>query len=130
MNEKVLVIEDDQDTAIAVKKVLQAEKYSVLEADNPEDGFMLAKREKPNVIILDVMFGEKEKVEGFDWAVKMKQDADIAPIPILMLTAVNIRHPGFGFSPDTDGEYLPVDDFVEKPVEPKDLIDRILYNFH
>ena len=125
MSEKVLVIEDDQDTAVAVKKVLQAEKYSVLEADDPEDGFKLAKREKPDVIVLDVMFGTKEKVDGFELAVRMRRDDDLAPIPILMLTAVNARHPGFKFSPDTDGEFLPVDDFLEKPAEPKELITRI-----
>ena len=49
----------------------------------------LLKKEKPDLVILDVMFGEEEKIKGFDYAVKMKQDKALAPIPILMLTAVN-----------------------------------------
>jgi len=40
-----------------------------------------AKKMKPNLIILDVMFGKQEKTKGFDCAVKMKQDKDLAPVP-------------------------------------------------
>ena len=46
-------------------------------------------------------------------------------IPILMVTSVNIRRPGYKFSPDTDGEYLPVDDFIDKPAKPENLVKKV-----
>ena len=85
----------------------------------------LLKKEKPDLVILDVMFGEEEKIKGFDYAVKMKQDKALAPIPILMLTAVNVQHPTFHFSPDSDGEYLPVDEFIDKPAQPEELVGKV-----
>ena len=127
MNEKtkILIIEDDVDMVEAMKITLESNNYEVITAYEPEDGLQKAKEKPPGLIILDVMFGSKEKTEGFDYAIKMKQNKTIAPIPILMITAVNIKHPGFNFSPDTDEEYLPVDEFIDKPAQPKDLIHKV-----
>ncbi len=121
----ILMIEDDEDTASAMQVVLEARDYQVLLADNPADGLQMAKDKKPDLIILDVMFGERDKTEGFDYALKLKRDKDLAPIPILMVTSVNIRRPGYKFSPDTDGEYLPVDDFIDKPAKPENLVQKV-----
>lgn len=122
---KVLIIEDDPDTAEAMRITLEAQEHHVVMASDPVQGLETARKEKPDVIILDVMFGKKEESKGFDYAVKMRQDKTVAPIPILMITAVNIRHPGFNFSPDTDEEYLPVDDFIDKPAQPKELVQKV-----
>ncbi|RKX79165.1 MAG: hypothetical protein DRP87_04165 [Spirochaetes bacterium] len=77
------------------------------------------------MIILDVMFGTKDKTKGFDYAVKMRQDRQTAAIPILMITALNIKHPQFGFSDKKDGEYLRVDDFIDKPAKPEELLSKV-----
>lgn len=122
---KIFIIEDDPDAAEVMKVTLQANNYQVVTALDPEKGFLKAKQTKPNLIILDVMFGKQEMTKGFDYAVKMKQDKDLASIPILMVTAVNIRHPGFKFSPETDAEYLPVDDFIDKPAQPSELVEKV-----
>ena len=121
----ILLIEDDRDIASAMKMTLEAQNFQVISVENPEDGFQEAKKKSPNLIILDVMFGEKEETQGFDYALKMKQDKTLAPIPILMVTAVNARYPRFNFSPITDGEYLPVDDFIDKPAQPDELIRKV-----
>ena len=125
MSAKILIIEDDLDFSAVVKMTLESKGYSVSAFDNPEEGMKKAREEIPDLIILDVMFGEREKVHGFDCAVNMKRDEILAPIPILMVTAVNIRHPRFNFSPGTDEEYLPVDDFIDKPVETEDLTSKV-----
>ena len=125
MGAKILIIEDDLDFASVVKLTLESKDYSVTAIDNPEEGIRKAKEERPDLIILDVMFGEKEKIQGFDCAVAFRRDKNLAPVPILMVTAVNIRHPRFNFSPKTDGEYLPVDDFIDKPAETEDLIRKV-----
>jgi len=121
----VLIIEDDADMIEAVKLILQKTNYKILVAHNPEDGFDLAKKDKPDLIILDVMFGNGGESQGFQYAIKMKTDKTIAPIPILMMTSVNAEVSGYKFSDQTDGEYLPVDDFVDKPVQPEDLLNRV-----
>ena len=125
MDAKILIMEDDQDTVEAMRMTLENEGYRVLFSYDPEKGYALAQQEHPDLIILDVMFGREQKADGFDYAVKMKQDKDLAPVPILMITAVNIRRPEFHFSPNTDEEYLPVDGFIDKPAQPKDLVEKV-----
>jgi two-component system alkaline phosphatase synthesis response regulator PhoP len=127
MNEetKILIIEDDVDLVEAMKITLETEKYKVLTAYGPEDGFDMAKKEKPHLIILDVMFGETEEKKGFDYAVRMKQEKALASIPILMVTSVNVQLPTHHFSPKTDGEYLPVDEFIDKPAPSKELTEKV-----
>lgn len=122
---KILIIEDDIDMVEAMKITLEAKKYQVNTVFSPEEGFQKAKEEKPDLIILDVMFGSKKQTKGFDYAVKMRQDKMLAPIPILMVTAVNVQNPDFSFFPQSDGEYLPVDDFIDKPAQPEDLVQKV-----
>lgn len=122
---KILIVEDDVDMVEALKVTLQSRNYQVGGAFSPEEGFQKAKEERPDLIILDVMFGSKRETKGFDYAVKMKEDKTLAPVPILMVTAVNIQNPDFGFSLKADGEYLPVDDFIDKPAQPEDLIQKV-----
>ena len=71
------------------------------------------------------MFGGAGEKKGFDYAVKLKQEKVLAPIPILMITSVNLQLPTYHFSPNTDGEYLPVDDFVDKPAPPEVLTEKV-----
>jgi DNA-binding response OmpR family regulator len=121
---KILIIEDDIDMVEAIKVVL-GEKYKVIVSFDEEDGYKKIIEEKPDLIILDVMFGPENKTKGFDLAIRIRQNKEISYIPILMLTAVNIKYPGFGFSPEKDREFLPVDKFIEKPFEPKELIKSV-----
>jgi DNA-binding response OmpR family regulator len=123
--EKILIIEDDLDLTEAIRITLEAENFNVFSSVDPEKGIALAQKEKPDLIILDVMFGEDEKIRGFDYAVKMKMDKALAPIPILMVTSVNIRFPEYQFSTESDGEYLPVDDFIDKPAQPEKLVEKV-----
>ena len=71
------------------------------------------------------MFGSKGEQKGFDFARKIKNDKMYADIPIVMMSAINTQEPFFSFSPETDGEYLPVDCFLDKPVQPDELFSKI-----
>ena len=122
---KILIIEDDTDLIEAMKVTLRAENYKVISSTDPEKGFVAAKKEKPDIVILDVLFGKDDKAKGFDYAVKMRSEKTLSSIPILMVTSINVRYPEFKFSPDTDGEFLPVDDFIDKPAKPKELVDKV-----
>ena len=121
----VLFIEDDIDLIEAMKVALGENKYNFLSAYDPEEGFQQAKSKKPDIIILDVMFGNKEKTTGFDYAVKFRRESGLSAVPILMVTAVNAEHPGFHFSANKESEYLPVDAFLDKPAQPEELAEKV-----
>jgi DNA-binding response OmpR family regulator len=127
MNEppKILIIEDDADLVAAMKKMLESKGHNVVVACDPEEGTVKLSNERPDLIILDVMFGNRGESKGFDFAQKMRSDRQVADIPILMLTAINTERPSFNFSPDTDGEFLPVDCFLDKPIRSDELFLKV-----
>ncbi len=126
--ESVLVIDDDSQMVEFVRRVLEAHSYQVHSASSAEKGLKKVKELSPDLIILDVML--ETKGEGFWTAQKLKStDAQseyraYSHIPILMLTAINTEMK-LRYSPETDGEYLPAEDFVEKPVEPSELVKKV-----
>ncbi len=126
--EKILVIDDDPQMVEFVKRVLEAHSYQVHAAPSAEKGLQKVKELLPDLIVLDVML--ETKGEGF-WAAQKLKSAnsqseyrEYSHIPILMLTAINTEMK-FRYSPETDGEYLPVEDFVEKPLEPSELVQKV-----
>lgn len=121
---KILIVEDDIDMAEATKLLLESKGYGVDVAVDYEEGFKKTKTgsAKPDLIILDVMLPGKT---GFDLAYKLKEDKTTRSIPVIMLTAINIEHPGFDSSGKIDDKYLPVDEFIDKPAQPADLIKKV-----
>lgn len=124
-NSKILIVEDDVDLVAAMKKILESCGYNVSTAYDPEEGMERLKALKPDLIILDVMFGSAGESKGFDFAQEIRQHKDLAYVPILMLTAINTQKPFFNFSPDTDDEYMPVDAFMNKPVQSEALCNKV-----
>lgn len=122
---QILIIDDDSDLVEAMRITLGSSNYDVIVVYDPEEGMQKAIEEKPDMIILDVMFGSKGESGGFQFAEKLRRDKSLARIPILMSTAINKTYPMLQFSPETDGGYLLVDDFINKPVQPEDLIKRV-----
>jgi len=84
-NRKILIIEDDASLQAIYKEMLTDEGFEVVGTTTGQAGLDLAKREKPNLIILDIMlpFG---KMNGFDVLETLKRDAQMKTIPILVLT--------------------------------------------
>ena len=127
MNEKpkILIIEDDSDLVAAMKIMLETRGFKVTTSYDPDEGLEKLSVEKPDLIILDVMFGSKGESKGFDFAQKLRYDKKNADIPVLMLSAINSEKPFFNFSADSDGEFLPVDSFIDKPVQSEDLFLKV-----
>jgi CheY-like chemotaxis protein len=123
---KILVIDDDPDMVLASRLCLEGAGYQVLAANTGAEGLKKIKAEKPDLIILDVMMDTA--TEGFQLALKLRSrepEAEFAAyskIPILMLTAIHTTTP-LRFGPEED--YLPVDDFVEKPIDPDLLVKKV-----
>lgn len=119
----VLIIDDDPDIVQSMKVVLESKQYKVDSAYNGTEGIKKARLGKPDVIILDIMMDDKD--EGFEVAREIRKDEDIKHIPILMLTAIKEKT-GFDFKKEAGDEvWLPVDDYCEKPLNPKELIRKI-----
>lgn len=119
---KILIIDDDADMVEAIKIVLESNGYKVISANEGDAGYKKAETEKPNLIILDVVM--KTKDQGFQVSYKLKNNPELSKIPIIMLTSVG-RETGFKFSKETDEDYLPVDELIEKPIKPKDLLVKV-----
>jgi len=119
---KILIIDDDQDYADALRIVLENQGYEVSHTTNILDGKRQVVSEPPDLIILDVMMDKH--TDGFDLCSELKNDQACSSIPILMVTAVTEKT-GFKFSPATDGEYCLADDYIPKPVPVSDLLSRV-----
>ena len=118
----ILVIDDDIDLVEIIRVTLENQGFRVIDAQTGERGLALAKEQDPDLILLDVMMGKVD--EGFQVAYQLRSDEVTAETPILMLTAVT-EQTGFAFDPARDKEFLPVNEFLEKPVSPRNLVDMI-----
>ena len=121
----VMIVDDDEDFATAVATVLTSAGHEV-QVELDTDG-VLKKMENrtPDLVILDVMFPEDTSA-GFELARTMRSYSQkLSKVAVLMLTAVNAKFPlGFG-SRDIDDTWLPVSDFLEKPVDFGVLTDKV-----
>ena len=121
----VLIVDDDEDFALASATVLQSAGHEVTIETSPQNALKSMQRRRPELIILDVMFPEDASA-GFTLSREIRHFSDeFKNVPILMLTAVNSRFP-LGFSArDVDEEWLPITDFLEKPVDLDVLLKRV-----
>ncbi|MBS3945971.1 MAG: response regulator [Melioribacter sp.] len=113
----IAIIDDDPDILDASSLVLKSKGHDVITANNPNDGYKIVKGKKPDLIILDVMMDEPD--DGFYLAQKFRKEG--ITIPILMYTSVS-KAIGLDFG---KSEMVPVDDFVEKPISPEELVNKV-----
>ena len=125
MAKKVLIIDDDFDLVEAMRITLEAANFEVIDAQDGKRGLEMIRSESPDLVLLDVMMSSID--EGFHVAYKIREDESIKDTPIVMLTAVG-NQTGFQFNPGKDADFLPVDAFLEKPVNPKKLVDIVRQN--
>ena len=121
----ILVVDDDIDLVEIIRVTLENEGYAVIDAQNGARGLELAQQKNPDLIILDVMMGQVD--EGFQVAYELRKGDGTRDIPIIMLTAV-ADQTGFEFDPDKDSDFLPVNEFIEKPISPRQLVDKVRKN--
>jgi CheY-like chemotaxis protein len=121
----LMIVDDDEDFTSALTATLLAAGHEVEVECDPAAAVEKMEARTPDLAILDVMFPEDASA-GFALARSLRQRSDaLRNIPILMLTAVNAKFP-LGFGPqDIDEEWLPVSDFLEKPVDLRLLPQRI-----
>ena len=121
----LLIVDDDEDFAAASATALRNSGHEVDVELDPTAAVESMEKKRPDLAILDVMFPEDPSA-GFELARTMRHHNEkLKDIPVLMLTAVNAKFPlGFG-SRDIDDNWLPVSDFLEKPVDLDVLCDTV-----
>jgi DNA-binding response OmpR family regulator len=123
MQHKILVVDDDPDILEAISMILESQGYEVVTARDGVEGLANLKAEKPDLLILDLLM---PKMDGFA-VCKELQDPRWAKhrnIPILILTSVREEASRRRYELET-GLELDVDDYVEKPVSPDTLLERV-----
>jgi len=125
MPKKIMIIDDDIDLVEAMRITLESGGYEVIDAQEGQKGLEILKNKKPDLLILDVMMGTLD--EGFHLAYQIRNDEAVKEIPILMITAVGAQT-GFDFDMQRDEDFLPVNEFIEKPVNPQVLLDSVKRN--
>lgn len=113
----IAVIDDDADILDASTLVLEASGHEVITATNPDDGFEIVKKRVPDLIILDVMMNEPD--DGFVLAQKFRKEK--IKTPIIMYTSIS-KAIGLDYGIN---ELVPVDEFVEKPISPSELVSKV-----
>ena len=116
MAKKILVVDDEVQLVELIKMRLEASRYKVITAYDGQEALDKAKKEKPDLIILDLML---PKMDGYKVCGLLKADARYKKIPIIMFTAR---------AQDSDkkmGEDVGADGYITKPFEPETLLSKI-----
>jgi DNA-binding NarL/FixJ family response regulator len=117
---KILVIEDEPEMRRNLLAILKLEQFDGLGAENGAAGIELARREKPDLILCDVMMPQ---LDGYGVLRALREDAVTAAIPFVFLTAKGERRDV------RDGMNLGADDYLTKPVAKSDLLKTINVRF-
>ena len=123
MNEKILVVDDDPDILDAVTMILESQGYHVITARDGVEGLANLKAETPDLMILDLLM---PKMDGFAVCKELQDPrwSKYQNIPILILTSVREDASRRRYELET-GLELNVDDYVEKPMSPDVLLERV-----
>jgi len=115
---RILLVDDDADFVESTKIVLESKPYEVIIAVNGNEGLRKAREGKPDLILLDIIMPVED---GFTAAEQLKKDPELAKIPVLMLTSYASKGAGTSI-PRSQGYELEAEDYIDKPVSPKDLL--------
>lgn len=120
---RLMIIDDDPDFVGGIKSVLEKAEYEVDTAYNPKDGFQALQARHYDLLLLDIMMGRG--AEGIALARKIRKDPKLRGMPVLIITGIREQiaflFPGQAVHPN----FVDIDELVEKPVEPKLLLEKV-----
>jgi two-component system alkaline phosphatase synthesis response regulator PhoP len=117
---KILIVDDDKDFLKITKTILQSNNYKIITAANGEQALVAMRREKPDLVILDIMMAYI--LDGLDVRRAMAEDNELKNIPVIMATSLTAEK-AKGTLP-TD-EYVPEAEWLHKPIDPDVLLERV-----
>ncbi|UCC72567.1 MAG: response regulator [Gemmatimonadota bacterium] len=119
----ILVIDDDPDFVDVTKAILETGDYDVRCAYNLDEGLAMLEEKAPDLIVLDIMM--RGMAEGLIFARKIRKDPRYSKIPILTLTSMRDQTGFYFIGEPVHSQFFPVDECVEKPLEPKALLEKV-----
>ena len=136
MPKKILIVDDDPDNISIISLIVEDNGYASVSANNSKEGLELAKKEKPDLITLDLIMPEQSGIMMFQ---DLKKDPDLCDIPVVIIsgaseiTGVDLKNFIFKQSMGDEkivetsgmGKYSAPNAFVEKPVNPDELVKII-----
>lgn len=122
MQPKILIIDDDRDIVEALKIILEGESYRVKVAFDGQTGFKAIQEEKPDLVILDLLLPGQNGVAIYR---NLKAHLEYRDIPVLVLTALAKKMGDRIFSQKEETLLKGVDGYLDKPVNPRRLLDRV-----
>jgi CheY-like chemotaxis protein len=117
---KVLVVDDDPDFVRVTSKVLGSAGHEVVSAANGAQALKTMRQDRPDVVLLDIMMSYI--LDGLDVSREMAEDPELKDLPVIMVTALTGVRGTQAFPAD---EYVPVDQWLAKPVAPDTLLARV-----
>lgn len=121
VEKRILIVDDDRDFVEATQAFLEANGFTVLKAHNGKDGVKLAKMERPDLILMDIMMDER--TEGFFTIQEMRRQEELKGVPIFVISSLYTEMPDFDNPPDR--AWLAHDEFLAKPVDMVQLVEKI-----
>ena len=115
-HKKILVVEDEPDIRKLVNYNLSQEHFQILEAEEGEKALKIVQRDRPDLVILDLML---PGLSGLEFCKILRDRAETASVPILMLTAKA------GEADRVVGLEMGADDYLTKPFSPRELVARV-----
>lgn len=119
---KILVVDDDIEFVESNRDLLEAHGYDVIVAHDGRSGFDLACRERPNLMILDVVMASA--TEGFEIARMVRAESSLSAMRVLLVTGVS-KAMDLPFRLEPNDTWLPVNRVLEKPIQPRQLLTEI-----
>jgi DNA-binding response OmpR family regulator len=118
---RILLIDDDPDFSAAVATYLEANGFTVVRAASGREGVALAGRERPALILLDIIMDER--TDGLFAEAALRELPGLADVPIMIVSSLYDAESDFSVPPDRVwGAHT---EFVRKPINPADLLARI-----
>jgi CheY-like chemotaxis protein len=117
---KILIVDDDPDFVAYTRTILESQDYDIVSAGNSEQGMTILAREKPDLVVLDVIMSSI--LDGLNMSQSMAQNTAFANVPIIMVTSIANTDYLALFPTD---ESINIDAFLTKPIAPSELIRHI-----
>ena len=111
---KILLVDDDVDLVKVMGGALESKAYEVIVAYNGQEGLEKARKEKPDLVVLDILM---PVADGFTFADQFRKDPSLAKIPVLAVTSFS----------ESLGQPFPfeVTEYILKPIKPRDLVAKV-----
>jgi DNA-binding response OmpR family regulator len=124
MSEKsIVIIDDDPEICDAMSQILSQNGYQVFTALDTRRGHQLVIDSRPDLLILDIMMETMD--EGLNFATEFKKNEGAFGVPILIVSARPPVEKGYSRTLDEDLDWIHADIFMEKPIEPEELLHNV-----